>query len=222
MLNNELLFLIHLIIVIIATVIMTSRGKEGLISFLCVQAILANLFVIKQITLVGCAATSSDVYIVGSVFSLNLLQEYFGKETARKTIWLSFLLLLFYTIVSQIHICYLPSASDFAHTAYFALFSFMPRLTIASIGVYLAVQYFDTFFYGLLRVLLRNKFLFARNILSITVSQLLDTILFSFFGLYGIIDNLISVALISYSIKIVTMLLLVPSVLAIKKLFKIG
>ena len=118
---NELIFLFHLLCIGITTLIMLKIGIEALCAFLCVQAILANLFVIKQISLFGLNATASDVYIVGSVLTLNLIQEYYGKEKARMAIWISFGLLVFYTIVSQIHIGYIPSQTDFAQEWYTAI-----------------------------------------------------------------------------------------------------
>ena len=214
---NELLFLFHLLSITATTLIMLKMGAEALVAFLCVQAILANLFVIKQITLFGFTATASDMYIVGSVLSLNLLQEYYGKHIARKAIWISFVLLIFYTIVSQIHIFYIPSMSDFSHKYYYNLLSYMPRLTSASIIVYLIVQHFDTHFYAVLKRLFEGKRLLLRNIISITVSQALDTILFSLLGLYGIIDNIGQVMLVAFTIKMITMALLAPLVLCIKK-----
>ncbi len=214
---NELLFLFHLLSITATTLIMLKMGAEALVAFLCVQAILANLFVIKQITLFGFTATASDMYIVGSVLSLNLLQEYYGKHIARKAIWISFVLLIFYTIVSQIHIFYIPSMSDFSHNYYYNLLSYMPRLTSASIIVYLIVQHFDTHFYAVLKRLFEGKRLLLRNIISITVSQALDTILFSLLGLYGIIDNIGQVMLVAFTIKMITMALLAPLVLCIKK-----
>ena len=125
---------------------MLQFGSQALCSFLCVQALLANLFVLKQITLFGLNATASDAYIVGSVLSLNLIQEYFGKPLARKAIWISFALLVFYTIVSQIHIGYIPSQTDFSQEWYAQLLAYMPRITIASILVYLMVQHFEHIF----------------------------------------------------------------------------
>ena len=214
---NELLFLFHLLCISICTLIMLKMGAEALVSFLCVQAILANLFVIKQITLLGFTATASDMYIVGSVLSLNLLQEYYGKHLARKAIWISFFLLIFYTIVSQIHIFYTPSPSDFTQEYYYNLLSYMPRLTSASIIVYLLVQHFDTFFYAILKRVFEGKHLLLRNMISITISQALDTILFSLLGLYGIIDNITHVMLVAFTIKITTMALLTPVVIGIKK-----
>ncbi len=195
-------------------------GNQALCSFLCVQAILANLFVIKQITLLGFTATASDIYIVGSVLTLNLLQEYYGKDEARKAIWISFCMLVFYTIVSQIHLFYIPASTDFSQPYYHALLSFMPRLTSASIIVYLIVQHFDTFFYGLLKKRFDGHYLFARNVMSITVSQAFDTILFSFLGLYGIIENLGEIMIVSFAIKMVTMLFLTPMLLLVKKSIK--
>ena len=207
---NELIFLFHLVCIGIATLIMLRFGLAALVSFLCTQAIVANLFVIKQINLLGLNATASDIYIVGSVLTLNLIQEYYGKIEARKAIWTSFALLVFYTIVSQFQIAYAPSSSDFSHEAYQLLLSFMPRITIASMIVYLIVQYFDTFFYALLRKFTAGKHLTARNMISIFVSQLLDTILFSFLGLYGIVGNIMQIMIVSFTIKMIAMLALVP------------
>lgn len=217
---NELIFLIHLICIGSTTFAMLYFELAGLVSFLCAQAIIANLFVLKQINLMGLNATAADVYIVGSVLTLNLIQEYFGKQEARKAIWISFALLVFYTLVSQIQLAYIPSDSDFAHTAYEAILSFMPRITIASMLTYVAVQYFDTFFYGLLRLLLKGKYLTIRNMTSIFVSQLLDTILFSLLGLYGIVENIAQIMVVSFTIKMIAMLLLAPIVTQIVQRIK--
>lgn len=214
---NELIFLFHVICVATTTIFMLAMGQSALIAFICLQAVLANIFVLKQITLFGLNATASDVYIVGSVLSLNLLQEYYGKALARKAIWISFALLIFYTIVSQIHIFYAPSVHDFTQEYYYNLLSYMPRLTIASIVVYLIVQYFDTFFYAFLKKIMDGKHLLARNMMSISVSQALDTVLFSFLGLYGIINNIGQVMAVAFTIKIATMLMLAPAVIIIKK-----
>ena len=207
---NELIFFGHVLSISLATALMLMLGNQALCAFLCVQTILANLFVLKQITLFGLTATASDIYIIGSVFSLNLIQEYYGKKEARKTIWISFSLLIFYTIVSQFQIFYTPAPTDFAQPFYYQLLSFMPRLTIASLTVCLMVQYFDTYFYGFLKSILHGKYLLARNIVSITTSQLLDTVLFSFFGLYGIMNNLMQIMIISFAIKLITIFLLAP------------
>src|SRR6185295_1974808 len=101
---NELLFLFHCITVAIFSLISLWLGPSALVAFICAQCILANLFVIKQTTLLGLTATCADAFTVGATLGLNLLQEYFGKEIAKKTIWINFFLLIFYAIISQIHL----------------------------------------------------------------------------------------------------------------------
>ncbi len=215
--NNELVFLLHTIIISITALGALRLGSQALVAFICTQCILANLFVIKQTTLFGMTATCADAYTVGSVIGLNLLQEYFGKGQAKKAIWSSFLLLLFYTVVSQLHLYYFPTMADTAHQHFQPILQFMPRIAIASLIVYFLVQQLDTWLYGVLKEKLAGKFLVVRNYASILICQLIDTVLFSFLGLYGIIDNIFQVMVISYAIKVVAILCATPFVALSKK-----
>lgn len=217
---NELLLFIHTIVISIFALLALSIGSQALIAFVCFTAILANLFVVKQITLFGMNATCADAFIVGSVLGLNLLQEHFGKEITRKTIWISFFLLVFYTIVCQIHLLYQPSIYDAMQSHYEAILCIMPRLAIASIITYLIAQLFDTWLYGKLKELFNGRFLIARNMCSISLSQLLDTILFSFLGLYGIAYNIWHIIIISYAIKLTAIAISMPFVGLSKRMIK--
>ncbi len=87
---NELIFLGYILAVSSAALLALRFGKEGLIGLICVQAVLVNLFVTKQISLFGFTATASDAMAVGITLTLNILQEYFQKATALKAIWISF------------------------------------------------------------------------------------------------------------------------------------
>lgn len=215
---NELIFLAHIIFIGITCLVTLKMGAEALVAFLCVQPIIANLFVLKQITLFGFTATAADVYIVGSVITLNLIQEYFGKALARKAIWISFGMLVFYTIATQFQIWYQPSPVDIMHEYFYNLLQFMPRITIASMITYLVVQHIDSFTYGFFNKLFAGKHLLLRNYATITISQLLDTLLFSFLGLYGILADLPQVMLVSFVIKIGVMLTSSPFILLTKKI----
>jgi uncharacterized integral membrane protein (TIGR00697 family) len=217
---NELLFFAHICLIGITILCALQMGASALIAFLSALAIIANLFVLKQITLFGFTATAADVYIVGSVIALNLIQEYFGKAIARKAIWISFFLLVFYTIASQFHLWYQPSEVDTAHEYFFKLLQFMPRITIASMITYLIVQYFDSYLYGFFKKLFAGNYLLLRNYLTIIISQFLDTLLFSFLGLFGILSNLLQVMIISFAIKILVMLLSSPFIIFTKKIMR--
>ncbi len=217
---NELIFFLHSIIIGIFALGALKIGKEALIAFIALQTILANLFVLKESTLFGLNATCADAFAIGAVLGLNLLQEYFGKEITKKTIGISFFLLIFYGIISQIHLAYFPSLHDSIHANYAAIFHFMPRLVIASMITYLIAQLFDAWLYGKLKELFNGRYLIARNICSISLSQLLDTVLFSLLGLYGIVHNVWHIIIISYAIKLAAIAISMPFVAMSKKIVK--
>lgn len=215
---NELYFLVHSFTVSSAALIALRLGKEALVSFISICCILANLFVLKQTTLFGLDATCSDAFAIGAVFGLNLLQEYFGKAIARSAIWISFFLLFFYTMVSYIHLLYEPSVHDTMQQHYAPILQFMPRIAIASLVVYIFVQQLDTFFYGALKHYFQGRHLTLRNYISISLCQLIDTILFSFLGLYGIVENVWHIIAISYSIKLLLIFTTTPFIMLSKKI----
>jgi len=217
---NELLFVAHSIIISLFALGALALGPYALAAFVCVQCLLANLFVIKQITLFGFNATATDAFTIGAVLGLNLLQEYYGRAITRKTIWINFFLLVFYAIVSQIHVLYTPSSCDFAQPLFANLLTFMPRIVIASFTVYLISQMADYALYGFLKRTWKNKWLIVRNYTSITITQLLDTVLFSFLGLYDIIEHVWEVIAISYSIKLVAIIIATPFVGLSRYIFK--
>ncbi len=209
---NEIIFLAHSVVITSGALIALFLGPHALIAFICTQCILANLFVIKQITLFGLTATCADAFTVGATLGLNLLQEYFGKEITKKAIWVNFFLLIFYVIATQIHLLYIPAAFDSTQQHFTPILSLMPRIVIASFLVYFFVQMLDYYLYGLLKKIWNNKYLVIRNYCSIAFCQLIDTILFSFLGLYGIVDNIWHIIFISYAIKLVSIVIASPFV----------
>ncbi len=209
---NELIFLLHSSLIGLTALIALAFGRSALVAFVCIACILANLFVLKQTTLFGLNATCSDAFTIGATIGLNLLQEYFGKAIARKTIWINFFLLVFYAVMSQLHLWYVPSSFDTTQSEFTALLGFMPRIVIASFTVYLIAQTADYYLYGWLKRVWTSRLLVIRNYASISISQFLDTVLFSFLGLYGIIENIGEVILISYAIKLVAIFVATPFV----------
>lgn len=217
---NEIFFLLHIITVIAFVLGSLAIGQHALISCICLQAVLANLFVVKQITLFDLNVTTSDVFIVGGVLGLNLLQEYFGKQIVKKTIWISFFIMLFYVAMTQFQLLYVPNSFDKTHQMFAGILQFMPRITIASLIVYLIVQRVDCWLYGLLKGRFENKFLVGRNIFSIITTQFLDTVLFSFLGLYGIVGSVLNIIVMSFLIKVCVILIATPFVGLSRKIVK--
>lgn len=199
---NEAIFLLHLAIAALFLWPFMRLGKESLMCWIGVQPILANLFVLKQITLCGFTVTCSDVYAVSTALGLNLLQEYYGKESAKKAVWISFILLVFFVVMSLVHLLYNASPQDYAQGAYQLILSATPRLVGASIVSFFCVQWLDVEFFGFLKEKASGLSLFSRNILSLTVSQAVDTVLFTFLGLWGLVAELFDVFTVSFVVKL--------------------
>ncbi len=190
-------------------------GKSALIALIALQGVLANLFVVKQISFFGFAVTCSDVFAIGGILSLNLLQEYFGKPAAKQAVTISLAALLFFALMSQIHLLYIPTELDSTQHAFQMIFSHSMRIVLASIASFYLVQQFDIRFFGFL-----NGKLPIRVAISLLFSQFLDTVLFSFLGLYGLVESFLDVVLVSFFIKCVIILTSSPFVLFSKRFVK--
>lgn len=196
---NESLFFLHMLAALLFLALAVRMGKTALGIYVALSGVLANLFVVKQIELFGLHATASDVFAVGGILGLNLLQELFGIQAARRAVWASLSALVFFACMSQIHLLYSPSSFDATQGAFAAILGAAPRIVAASIGVYALVQRVDILFFSLLK---RGISHFgARVFLSLLLSQALDTALFSFFGLYGLVVGLFEIMLVSYGVK---------------------
>jgi queuosine precursor transporter len=215
---NELIFIVHACIVSICALGALALGKAALTTFISIMCILANLFVLKQIILCGFNATTSDALSIGATIGLNLMLEYYGRAAAQRAIGISFASILVYTVLSYMHLLYIPSACDVSNTHFIALLAIMPRILLASCTVYVIVQALDYHLYTFLNYALKNRYFIMRNYISVIICQLLDTILFSFLGLYGIIDNIWHVIMVSYTIKVILIILATPFLWFTKKI----
>jgi uncharacterized integral membrane protein (TIGR00697 family) len=201
--NNEIIFFLQIAIIIIFSLIALRIGSGALITWVTVQAFIANLFVLKQITLFGLNVTASDVFAIGGLLGLNFLQEYFSRDDAKKAAWIAFFFMIFFAICSQLHLFYTPSAYDSSHAAFTTILSPTPRLLIASLTVFFVVQFFDMFFFAFLKKRWPTASFSLRAAITLTSSQLLDTFLFSFLGLYGIVASVFDIIVISFLIKLI-------------------
>lgn len=199
---NELIFILHTVLIVFVTFGALKIGKEALVALTALLAVAANFFVLKQMILFSWNVTCSDVFAVGSILSLNLIQEHFGKEAARRAVSVCFFTMIFFGLMSQIHLFYIPSPDDYAHSSYLALLSPAPRLLLASLLSFFLVQQIDILFFGFLKKRFASVNWPLRNGASLFVSQFLDTVFFSFLGLYGLVTSLGSIIAVSFIVKL--------------------
>lgn len=211
---NNLLFFTSALLIVTFSLLAVQRDKAVLIAWIALQSVLANLFVLKQISLFGFNATASDIFAIGSLLGLNFLREKYGaiegRQACKIAILTSFFCMIFFAIVSQIHLLYEPSALDTTQHAFEQILTPNPRILLSSVFAFFTVQIFDLYFYAFLKRTLKNKNLILLNSLSLGSSQLIDTVLFTFLGLYGYVSNIGEIIIISYTIKMLAIATIVP------------
>ena len=224
---NEIL-LIGSLIFIFGMVLVAYRffGKTGLFCISAIATVLANIEVVILVNAFGMEQTLGNVLFASTFLVTDILSECEGKKEANKAVWLGVLSSIFFLVLSQSWIYYIPSENDFVHGSVKEVFANTPRMIIASLVVYAISQLFDVWLYHKWWAFTekrfgdKRRFLWLRNNGSTLVSQLLNTLLFTLFAFWGTYDakTLASIFLSSYVIYIVTSLLDTPAVYIARKI----
>ena len=170
--------------------------------------------------LFGLDITCSEVYTIGAIFSLNLLQTYFGKKVANKTLGIVFFLLFFVIVMSQFHLRYLPSKHDLMHSSFAAILGYTPRIMITSFFCALSMQKLDMELFGFIKRKFIKLPFFIPFALASLVTQFLDTVLFSFIALFGIVHSMKDIILMSYLVKTAVIFSIAPFTILVKRLIR--
>lgn len=195
-------------------------GKTGLYCISAAATILANIEVLIMIKAFGAEQTLGNVLFAVTFLITDILSECEGKKAADKAVYTSFFASIFFLVLSQSWLHYVPSESDWASPAIRTIFSNTPRMIITSLAVYGVSQLFDVWLYHKIWDMTskksgnRRSFLWLRNNGSTLVSQLINTFLFTLFAFYGTygLSQIISIFISSYVIYIFTSLLDTPVV----------
>lgn len=220
MLNFLILFL-QILVICGFTIAAVRMGEAILNSWLCILAVAMNVFVLKQITLFTLDVTATDSIAVSYILGLNVLQEYFGSSAARRHALLAIFVCAGFLMISSFHLLFTPNAYDFSSESYQIIFCCMPRLVIASFTSFFLVQFSDIAIFSWVRKKFAGRLFFMRMLICAGMAQALDTVIFTFLGLYGIIHNVWHVILISLIFKILVLFLSAPFLLICKKLVKV-
>ncbi|SIS37240.1 queuosine precursor transporter [Salimicrobium flavidum] len=217
---NELLWIIFAIVNF--TLLLTVYrlfGKNGLFVWIGMATVVANIQVVKTVELFGLTATLGNIIYGTAFLATDILNEKYGKDSAKKAVWLGFSALIAMTIMMQISLRFIPAESDIAQSALETLFGIVPQIAIGSLLAYIISQYFDVWLYAFLKKIFpKDKHLWIRNNGSTMISQLLDTAVFcgiAFYGLYPF-GVWIEIFWTTYFIKFLVSLLDTPFLYAAK------
>lgn len=216
---NELLLICSVIFVYsMALVGYKLFGKTGLYCLSATATILANIEVVLLINAFGMEQTLGNVLFAVTFLITDILSECESKKAANKAVLVGMFTSIFFLILSQSWMLYIPSVNDTMIDSIKAVFGNTPRMIITSLLVYAVSQFFDVWLYHKWWKLTEKKFgdkrrfLWLRNNGSTLISQLLNSAVFTFCAFVGTYDlqTMISIFLSSYVIYIFTSLLDTP------------
>ncbi len=225
--HNELILIASLVLTYSAVVAFYRFfGRTGLYMWTVIATISANIEVLILVDAFGMEQTLGNILFASTFLVTDILSETEGRKYAGKAVKISILVSIVFIVISQSWFLYQPNENDWAMPYIQSVFSNTPRLMLVSIGVYGIVQVFDVFAYHLIWQHTSKIFgdsrkgLWIRNNGSTLLSQLLNTVLFTFgaFSALHSLPTLLNICLSSYVIYIFTSLLDTPAVYLARKL----
>jgi uncharacterized integral membrane protein (TIGR00697 family) len=166
--------------------------KEGLIAWVAVATVLANIMTAKTVSIFGLDTTLGTVLFASTFLATDILTEQYGKEAATKAVKIGVASAVAFIVASQLALAYIPSPIDYADGAMRELFSLNLRISGASVLMYFIANYADVLLYERLRE--KGTKLWVRNNVSTILCNGLENFAFialAFAGLYSWQDILV-------------------------------
>lgn len=219
--SNELLWIIFALTDLsLALAIFRFFGGAGLYGLIVFNLLLCNIQVLKTVELFGMTTTLGNVLYASVFFATDLLGEYYGKEKAKKGVYLGFATLLLAIVYMQFALQFTPAESDFVEPHLQAIFGFLPRVALASMLAYLVSQLHDVWSFHFWKQRTAGRHLWLRNNASTLVSQLLDSVIFCSVAFLGVFSMGIwwQILLTTYIMKVIVAVLDTPFIYLAKRL----
>ena len=177
--NNLLISVLYLLLSFLFTMLMYKKfGKIGLIVWLSALLIISNIQTVKITEFIGFSVSLGNTTYCGTFLATDLLSENYGNKESVKAIRLSFIIMIIFCICMKLFLYFEPNELNNVQDSLEVIFNYLPRVTISSLLAYFISQNIDAYLYCFLKK--HTKKLWIRNFGSTFVSQLLDTIIFTF------------------------------------------
>jgi len=163
-------------------------GKEGLIGWVGVASVLANILIVRSVTLLGMEATLGNVLFASNFLATDMLTENYGYKSAKKAVLWGAASVVTMLAVTQVAMIFSPSALDISEESFRTLFTFTPRITLASVSLFVLSNFVDIRLYEHLRKKHDGKKMWLRNNVCTIVSNGSENFLFYTIAFAGVFE----------------------------------
>lgn len=161
---NNLLLAVAILLTFSALVLAKKFfGKSGVIGFMGLATIMANIMICKSVTLLGISATLGNVMFASNFLATDILTECYGVKEAKKGVRFAIFSIALFCACTQLMLAFIPNELDIAQGSMSALFSLTPRITLASIAMFALSNIVDVRLYEKMRTLSHGKNMWVRN-----------------------------------------------------------
>lgn len=202
--NNILLIVSIIGVFSVMLLIKKFLGKEGLIGWMGIASILANLVLVKSVNLLGISATLGNVLFASNFLATDMLTENYGYKSAKKGVKFGILSVIVFVIVTQVALLFVPNAEDVAQSSFELLFGFIPRISLASISMFALSNFVDIRLYEWIRKKSNGKKLWLRNNVCTILCNGGENFLFYLIAFAGVMEMpvILSIALSATIIEV--------------------
>lgn len=218
--NNILLIVSIIGVFSIMLIIKKFLGKEGIIGWMGIASILANLLLIKNVDLFGISATLGNVLFASNFLATDILTENYGYKEAKKGVRFGIMSVAIFMIVTQVALLYVPNSEDIAQSSFELLFSFVPRISLASISMFALSNIIDIRLYEWLKKKSNGKKMWLRNNICTIICNGGENFLFYLIAFLGVMDigTILTIALSATIIEVLIALCDTPFLYISKKI----
>lgn len=176
------------IIICFSAVVLIGKlfGKNGLIAWVGIASILANIITAKTSNILGLDAAQGSVLFASTFLATDILCEKYGKKEAKTGVLVGLFSSVALIVATQIALLYSPVEYDYADAPMQVLFGLNLRITASSIVMYLIANLADIAVFDKLKQMTGGKWLWLRNNVATILCNCIENFGFIFLAFLGI------------------------------------
>ena len=177
-----------------------------IVALMVTSYLTSNIMAVKLIDIYGITWFDAGTIVFPIAYMLgDVLTEMWGYKTAKKVIYLTFMCNVFMTVATYIGVFFdSPDYMQEVKDAYAVIFSYTPRILIASLLAFLIGEITNAKVMAEVKKKTKGKYLFVRTILSSAVGYVFDTAVFVVIAFVGTspFEDICGMILVQYFIKL--------------------
>lgn len=184
---NEIILILEIVIVF-GSLLLTKKlfGKIGVMAWVGVASVLANLITAKNAELFGLPCAIGTVMFASTFLATDIIAECYSPKDAKKAVFMGLGSTVLFVAATQIALLYTPSAIDYADGSMRNLFALNLQISVSSAVMYFIANIADIYIFEAIRKKTQGRHLWLRNNVATILCNCLENFFFVGFAFLGV------------------------------------